>query len=57
MAQFVASDPEIMMGRPVISGTRITVESIPERLRLGAGEGVETIVDSLPREERDPWCS
>jgi uncharacterized protein (DUF433 family) len=51
MAQLVASDPEIMMGKPVIAGTRITVESILER--LGAGESIEEIVDSHPRLSRE----
>lgn len=31
----IESDPKIMKGKPVISGTRITVESILERLSLG----------------------
>ena len=47
MVKFITSDPEIMMGKPVIAGTRITVESILER--LGAGESPESIVDSHPR--------
>jgi uncharacterized protein (DUF433 family) len=51
MAQFVASDPKIMMGKPVIAGTRITVESILER--LGAGESLESVVDSHPRLSRE----
>lgn len=45
--QLIVSDPAIMMGKPVISGTRITVESILER--LGAGESFEQILDSHPR--------
>jgi uncharacterized protein (DUF433 family) len=51
MAQLIASDPKIMMGKPVIVGTRITVESILER--LGAGESVESILDSHPRLSRE----
>lgn len=39
------------MGKPVIAGTRITVESILER--LGAGESVETIVSEHPRLTRE----
>ena len=34
------------MGKPVIAGTRITVESILER--LGAGETEQQILESLP---------
>jgi len=43
----VASDPAIMMGKPVIAGTRITVELILEKLT--AGETVEQILDAHPR--------
>ncbi|MFW6207043.1 MAG: DUF433 domain-containing protein [Gemmatimonadota bacterium] len=47
MSKEIVSDPNVMMGKPVITGTRITVESILER--LGAGESVDQIVDSHPR--------
>lgn len=47
MAELIVSDPEIMMGKPVLRGTRITVESVVER--VGAGESVDAIVDSHPR--------
>ena len=43
----VASDPAIMMGKPVIAGTRITVELILEKLT--AGETVVQILDAHPR--------
>ncbi len=39
------------MGKPVVSGTRITVENILER--LGAGESIETLVAEHPRLTRD----
>ena len=45
--QTVVSDPNVMMGKPVIAGTRITVESILEK--LAAGETVEQILDAHPR--------
>jgi len=51
MHEMIVSDPKIMMGKPVIRGTRITVESIVER--LGAGESVETIVAAHPRLTRE----
>lgn len=35
------------MGKPVIAGTRITVELILEK--LGAGETLEEILDQYPR--------
>ena len=40
-------NPAIMMGKPVIVGTRITVESILEK--LAAGETVEQILAAHPR--------
>ena len=43
----IVSDPAIMMGKPVIAGTRITVELILEK--LAAGETVEQILDAHPR--------
>lgn len=43
----VISDPEIMMGKPVLRGTRITVELILEK--LAAGESVEQILSEHPR--------
>ncbi|MFQ5858313.1 MAG: DUF433 domain-containing protein [Anaerolineae bacterium] len=41
------SDPAVMMGKPVIAGTRITVELVLEK--LAAGETVEEILDAHPR--------
>jgi uncharacterized protein (DUF433 family) len=35
----IAIDPAIMMGKPVIRGTRITVELILRKLAEGASEG------------------
>jgi len=43
----VVSHPGVMMGKPVIAGTRVTVESILEK--LAAGETVEEILDAHPR--------
>ena len=45
--QKIVSDPKIMMGKPVISGTRITVELILEK--LAAGETPEQILEAHPR--------
>lgn len=47
----VTSDNAVMMGKPVILGTRITVELILEK--LAAGETVEEILDSHPRLSRE----
>jgi uncharacterized protein (DUF433 family) len=43
----ITSDPKVMMGKPVIAGTRITVELILEK--LAAGETVDQIVAEHPR--------
>ena len=43
----IESNPSIMMGKPVIAGTRITAESILER--LAAGETVEDLIISNPK--------
>lgn len=43
----IRSDPRVMMGKPVVAGTRITVESILEK--LAAGETVEQILEAHPR--------
>ncbi|MEW6006563.1 MAG: DUF433 domain-containing protein [bacterium] len=43
----IISDPNVMMGKPVIAGTRITVELILEK--LSAGETAEQILDAHPR--------
>ena len=43
----IHSDPAVMMGKPVIAGTRITVESILEK--LAAGETVEQVLAAHPR--------
>ncbi len=48
--RLIISDPNVMMGKPVIAGTRITVELILEK--LAAGESVEQIVASHPRLNR-----
>jgi uncharacterized protein (DUF433 family) len=51
MNNVIQSDPSIMMGKPVIAGTRITVELILEK--LAAGESVEQVLDSHPRLTRE----
>ena len=48
---FINSDPAIMMGKPVIIGTRITVELVLEK--LAAGESVEQILGAHPRLTRE----
>jgi uncharacterized protein (DUF433 family) len=40
-------NPKIMMGKPVIRGTRLTVELILRKLSEGAGE--EALMEAYPR--------
>jgi len=47
----IQSDPTVMMGKPVIAGTRITVELILET--LAAGETFEQILEAHPRLTRE----
>jgi uncharacterized protein (DUF433 family) len=47
----IISNPDVMMGKPVISGTRITVELILEK--LAAGETIEQILEAHPRLTRE----
>ena len=43
--QLIQSHPNIMMGKPVVAGTRITVELLLEK--LAAGESVDQLLDAL----------
>jgi len=45
--KLIVSDPKVMMGKPVIVGTRITVELILEK--LASGETIEQILSAHPR--------
>jgi uncharacterized protein (DUF433 family) len=47
----VVSDPEIHMGKPVVRGTRITVELILDK--MAAGESVEHLLEAHPRLTRE----
>ncbi len=47
----IVVDPDIMLGKPVLAGTRITVELILEK--LAAGETIEQILEEYPRLTRD----
>jgi uncharacterized protein (DUF433 family) len=49
--ELIRSDPAIMMGKPVIAGTRITVELILEK--LAAGETIEQLLEAHPRLTRE----
>ena len=46
-ASLIVCDPEILGGKPVVAGTRISVELILEK--LAAGETIEEIRAAHPR--------
>ena len=46
----IVSDPSVMVGKPVVKGTRVTVESILEK--LAAGRDFEEILKAYPRLDR-----
>jgi len=46
LAPLIVSDPNVMMGKPVIDGTRITVELILEE--LAAGTSVDELITGHP---------
>jgi uncharacterized protein (DUF433 family) len=47
----ITSDPAVMLGKPVVAGTRITVELVLRK--LGAGESIDQLLDSHPRLTRE----
>ena len=49
--QLILSGPNVMMGKAIIAGTRITVELILEK--LAAGETNKQILDAHPRLTRE----
>ncbi len=49
--KLIVSDPAVMMGKPVIAGTRITVELVLEK--MAAGETEEQILEAHPRLTRE----
>jgi uncharacterized protein (DUF433 family) len=53
--KYVHSDVKIMMGKPVIIGTRIPVELILEK--IAAGETFEQILAAHPRLTREAICA
>ena len=46
MNPLIESNPAVMMGKPVVRGTRITVEHILES--LAAGETIEQLLEAHP---------
>lgn len=48
---YITSDPNVMLGKPVIRGTRITVELILNK--LAAGRSIEDILHDYPHLKRE----
>ena len=44
---FIEQRPDVMMGKPVFKGTRLTVETVLQR--LGDGGSEKELLDSYPR--------
>ena len=47
----IVSDPAIMMGKPVVAGTRITVDLILEK--MASRETIEQLLEAHPRLTRE----
>ena len=47
----IVSNPTILAGKPVVAGTRISVELILEK--LAAGESIEQLLEAHPRLSRE----
>lgn len=47
----IESNPSVMMGKPVVAGTRLTVELILEK--LASGESIEQLLEAHPRLKRE----
>ena len=47
MNSLITASPDVLMGKPVVAGTRISVELILEK--LGAGETEAQILQAHPR--------
>lgn len=45
-SNYIVADPKVMLGKPVIKGTRITVEFVLES--FGNGESMESFLKSYP---------
>jgi uncharacterized protein (DUF433 family) len=51
MKNFITIDPDICNGKPIIAGTRISVQTIMEF--LGAGDSIEEILEEYPSISRE----
>jgi len=49
--KYITSDPKILYGKPIIKGTRISVDLIIEK--LACGETIEQILESYPNIKKE----
>ncbi len=47
----IVADPDIMLGKPVVKGTRITVELLLSK--LGGGADIDEILSAYPHLKRE----
>ena len=50
-SDLIITSPDTMLGKPVVAGTRVTVQSIVER--IAAGESVDEISASHPALDKE----
>lgn len=55
MSEKIIIDPDICNGKPVISGTRIPVQTILEF--LAAGDSIRDVLDEYPTLSKDDICA
>jgi len=51
----IIRDPQIMLGKPIIKGTRLTVELIMRK--LAGGYSVENLIESYPQLSKEQIAS
>jgi uncharacterized protein (DUF433 family) len=51
MEERIIIDPEICNGRPIVRGTRITVQTVLEF--LGAGDSIDEVLEEYPNLSRE----
>ena len=49
--EYIAVDPEIRSGKPIVKGTRITVQDVLEN--LASGMSVDEVLSDFPRLTRE----
>jgi uncharacterized protein (DUF433 family) len=50
-SKYIIRDPNVMLGKPIIKGTRITVELLMRK--LAGGFSIEKLIESYPHISRE----